>query len=92
MKNLGYLDDRNAVALCFVDRENSMKAKSIILKKVPDHAFIFPNALTIIMNKGDQRLFKGLRYEIQEVATPGEISNEEMAALRAEYLFGKEKK
>lgn len=85
-----FIDDRNAVALRFVDRETSNRAVGIILEKAPDHAFIFPDPLTIIMNKEDQHLFDGLPYDPEEVATPEEVSVEEMAELRYKNLFRSE--
>lgn len=85
-----FIDDHNAVALRFVDRETSNRAVGIILEKAPDHAFMFPDPLTIIMNKEDQHLFEGLPYDPEEVATPEEVSVEEMAELRYKNLFRNE--
>jgi hypothetical protein len=89
-RTVNFIDDRNAVALRFADRETSNRAVGIILEKAPDHAFLFPDPLTIIMNKEDQRLFAGLSYEPEKVAKPGEVTNEEMAELRFENFFGGE--
>ena len=88
----GFIDDRNAVALRFADRETSNRAIGIILAKAPDHTFLFPDPLTIIMNKEDQLLFAGLQCKPEEVAKPDEVSNEEMAELRFKNLFGGETK
>ena len=87
IQTTGFIDDRNAVALRFADRETSSRAVGIILEKAPDHAFLFPDPFTIIMNREDQRLFAGLAYESEEVVKPNEVSNEEMAELRFENLF-----
>jgi hypothetical protein len=86
----GFIDDRNAVALRFADRETSNRAVGIILEKAPDHTFLFPDPLTIIMNREDQRLFDGLLSKSEDVATPDEITGEEMAELRYQHLFRKE--
>jgi hypothetical protein len=84
----GFLDDRNAIALRFVNKKTSDEAVDIILKNAPNHTFLFPDASTIIMDRADIPLFEGLRYELQDVAKPDEIPNEEMANLRHENLFG----
>lgn len=86
---MNLIDDRKAVALRFRNTRNADEAIARILKHAPDHPFLFPDSLTIIMNKDDQHLFDGLQYDPQEVATPEEVSNEEMAELRDEHLFRK---
>lgn len=89
-RSTGFIDDRNAVALRFADRETSNQAVGIILKNAPDHAFLFPDPLTIIMNKEDQPLFDGLKYEPEDVATPEEVSAAELAELRHQHLYRNE--
>lgn len=86
---LPVVDDRNAVALRFLTREAANHAVGIILAEAPDHAFMFPDSFMVIMNKEDQQLFDGLPYVEEGVAKPGEVSNEELASLRFDNLFGR---
>jgi hypothetical protein len=91
-QTVNFIDDRNAVALRFADEETSHKAVGIILAKAPDHPFLYPDLFTIIMNAEDKSLFDGLAYDTEEVAKPGEVSNEELSEARYENLFGGKKK
>ena len=87
------VDDRDAVALQFVDDDNFIRAMEI-LHGGSAHGRPYmrghgrPRA--IIINRSDQPFFEGLAYREEKVANPDEVSLEDLARLRHEYMFSDE--
>ena len=89
---LPFVDDRDAVALNFSNRETFIQALGILCEGA---AYGRPYALgfrgeeyIIIINRSDQHFFAGLAYTEEHVATPDEVSLEDLARIRAEHMRG----
>jgi hypothetical protein len=85
---LPFVDDRDAVALRFLDEDSSNRAVEILLHEAYGHPAYLPDNMTIIINRSDQHFFDGLAYEEQKVAHPDEVSLQDLARIRAEHMRG----
>jgi hypothetical protein len=89
---LPFVDDRDAVGLNFVDDETFERAMGI-LHEGPAYGHPYELGFRegeriIIINRSDQHFFNGLAYTEEHVATPDEVSLEDLARMRAERMRG----
>lgn len=84
---LPFVDDRDAVALRFTNEEASIRAVEILLSEAHGRPAMFPDNMTIIINRSDLHFFDGLDYVEQKVAKPDEVSLEDLARLRSENMW-----
>jgi hypothetical protein len=85
-----YVDDRDAVALHFADRANFVRAIEILYGAAHGRPYTFGIGIAhvLIVNRSDQHFFAGLAYTEEHVATPDEVSLEDLARIRAEHMRG----
>jgi hypothetical protein len=87
---LPFVDDRDAVALHFADRANFVRAIEILSGAAHGRPYNFGIgiAYVLIINRSDQHFFAGLTYTEEHVATPDEVSLQDLARIRAEHMRG----